>query len=80
MDKQQRDVAEGIIAEIRRYLAARPEAKDTATGIMHWWLHAEPGAAGSLADVERAVERLEANGEIERAAAPDGHVVYRARG
>jgi hypothetical protein len=47
---------------------------------MHWWLHEEPGAAGSLADVERALERLEAEGEVERVAVQDGRVAYRARG
>jgi hypothetical protein len=80
MNRQQRGAAERIVAEIRRHLAAHPDARDTAAGIMHWWLHEEPGAAGSLDDVERALERLEANGEVERVAAPGGGVVYRARG
>jgi Fe2+ or Zn2+ uptake regulation protein len=46
---------------------------------MRWWLHSDPGAAGSLADVERALERLEADGEVERVAAQNGSVAYRIR-
>lgn len=79
MSGQEPEAVERILAEIRRYLAAHPSATDTAAGIMRWWLHSDPDAAGSLADIERALERLEAEGELERCAAPDGRLAYRAR-
>jgi hypothetical protein len=80
MNDRERQAVERTLVEVRRYLAAHPGTTDTIAGIMHWWLHEEPGAAGSLADVERARERLEAEGEVERVAVQDGRVAYRARG
>jgi len=79
MSKRDPEAIERILAEVRRYIAAHPAATDTAAGIMRWWLHSDPGAAGSLADVERALERLEADGEVERVAAQNGSVAYRIR-
>jgi hypothetical protein len=79
MNDRERAAVDRTLVEIRRYLAAHPDAADTVGGIMDWWLHEEPEAAGSLADVEWALERLEAEGEVERVAARDGRVAYRAR-
>jgi hypothetical protein len=79
MNDRERAAVERTLVEIRRYLAAHPGAADTVAGIMEWWLHEEPAAAGSLADVEWALDRLEAEGEVERVAAQDGRVAYRAR-
>ena len=79
MSGREPEAVERILAELRRYLAAHPSATDTAAGIMRWWLHSDPDAAGSLVDIERALERLEAEGELERCAATDGRLVYRAR-
>ena len=79
MGGQEPEAFERILAELRRYLAAYPSATDTAAGIMRWWLHSDPDAAGSLADIERALERLEAEGELERFAATDGRLAYRSR-
>jgi hypothetical protein len=79
MRERQRAAVERIAAEVRRHLAATPGATDTATGIVRWWLNQAPEVAGSLADVEHALEELEARGEIERAAGRNGRVAYRAR-
>jgi hypothetical protein len=79
MEERERKAVERTMMEIRRYLTSHPGATDTATGIVHWWLHEEPDAIGSLADVEWALELLEANGELERIAVRDGRVAYRAR-
>jgi hypothetical protein len=79
MSERNPEAAERILVEVRRYIAAHPAATDTAAGIMRWWLHADPGAAGSLADIERVLERLEADGEVERITARNGRLAYRAR-
>ncbi|HSD53409.1 MAG TPA: hypothetical protein VLC47_04560 [Burkholderiales bacterium] len=79
MEERKRKAVERTMAKIRRYLLAHPGATDTATGIVRWWLHEEPDAVGSLADVEWALERLEADGKLERIAVRDGRVAYRAR-
>jgi hypothetical protein len=79
MEERERAAVERTLVEIRRYLAAHPGATDTVAGIMSWWLHEEPSAAGSLADVESALDRLEADGEVERVPARDGRLAYRAR-
>jgi Fe2+ or Zn2+ uptake regulation protein len=79
MSGQEPEAVERVLAEMRRYIAAHPAANETAADIMRWWLHADPGAAGSIADIERALERLEAEGVVERVAAPNGRVAYRTR-
>jgi hypothetical protein len=79
MSEQDPEAIERILAEIRRHIAAHPAATDTAAGIMRWWLHSNPAAAGSLADIERALERLETDGELERFATPNGRLAYRTR-
>lgn len=79
MSERDPEAVERILAEVRRYIAVHSSATDTAAGIMRWWLHSDPGAAGSLADVERALERLEASGEVERIAMPNGRVAYRTQ-
>jgi hypothetical protein len=79
MSEQDPEAIERILTEVRRYVAAHPAATDTAAGIMRWWLHSDPAAAGSLADIERALERLEADGEVERITAQNGRLAYRAR-
>jgi len=79
MSGQEPEAVERVLAELRRYLAAHPSATDNAAGIVRWWLHSDPDAAGSLADIERALERLEAEGVVERVATPNGRVAYRTR-
>jgi hypothetical protein len=79
MRERDPEAVERILAEVRRYIAAHPAATDTAAGIMRWWLHSDPDAAGSLADIERALERLEAEGEVERITTQNGRLAYRTR-
>ena len=79
MSERDPEAIERIFTELRRYIAAHPAATDTAAGIMRWWVHSDPAAAGSLADIERALERLEADGEVERITAQNGRLAYRAR-
>jgi Fe2+ or Zn2+ uptake regulation protein len=79
MSEQEPEAIERILAEVRRYVAAHPAGTETAAGIMRWWLHADPDAAGSIADIERALERLEAEGVLERVATPNGRDAYRTQ-
>ena len=79
MSENNPESIERVCAEVRRHIAAHSSGVDTAAGIVRWWLHADPSTAGTLAEIEQALERLEADGELERIAARDGRVAYRAR-
>jgi len=70
------DAVATIADVIRCYSDAHPGAADSADGIQRWWLmpllHDEPPAL-----VERALERLVAEGAMRRAVLEDGRVIYR---
>jgi hypothetical protein len=60
---------------ILAYLRAHPQAKDTAAGLVQWWL--PPGArAARLWEVQEALERLVATGQMRAKTLPGGAVVY----
>jgi Fe2+ or Zn2+ uptake regulation protein len=63
--------------EIARYLADHPDAADSAEGIRRWWLLRQRFDEAAL-QVQRALDRLEAAGEVEKQVLPDGTVIYRA--
>ncbi len=52
-----------VADSIRRYLAQRPLAADTAEGVCHWWLDL-PGPTPPVAVVQTALERLAAAGHV----------------
>ena len=57
------DTRDEVAAAIVRYLAAHPDAADTAEGVRDSWL----GRSGaSLSDVNTALERLVRLGNVER--------------
>jgi hypothetical protein len=63
---------------IREYLRERPDSADTLEGIHRWWIR-WPDRPESPALTEIALERLEAEGLVERFRV--GHnVVWRRRG
>jgi hypothetical protein len=61
--------------EILAYLRAHPRARDTAEGIVQWWLPPGP-AAPRLSEVQKALDRLAAAGLIRAEPLPGGAVVY----
>lgn len=63
--------------EIARYLVEHPAAADTAAGIRRWWLLRQRFDEAS-AQVQRALDRLEAAGRIQRQVLADGTVIYGA--
>jgi hypothetical protein len=63
-----------IAAEIERYCAAHPEARDSIEGIA-WWV-AMQGHQDSLPDVREAVELLVARGSLTAYPLRDGSVVF----
>jgi hypothetical protein len=60
---------------ILEYLAAHPEAADTAVGIRQWWL---PGSflGFSDGDVRRTLDGLVSKGKMQGVHRADGTVVY----
>jgi hypothetical protein len=63
------------VRALARYLSLHPMASDTAPGIARWWLH-DPEDVSELG-VLLALEWLESQQLLERAAAPDGRVCFR---
>lgn len=61
---------------IKRYLAERPEAFDTADGVAHWWLSRQR-LCDSLVTVQHALEHLELTGDIVRVQSDSGTTMYR---
>lgn len=66
-------------AEIERallaYLRGHPRAADTIDGIVEWWLPLQRFATAREC-VERALDKLAANGTLRRESLHDGRVLY----
>jgi Fe2+ or Zn2+ uptake regulation protein len=60
---------------ILRYLAACPNAADTAEGVLNWWFPRQRYNDTRDA-IERALEELAAEGRLARLQLPDGRVIY----
>jgi Fe2+ or Zn2+ uptake regulation protein len=65
-----------VVALVLAYLAGHPHAADSPDGVARWWL----GDDGrfSVAEVERALERLVAAGHLRRQKLADGTRLYAA--
>jgi len=66
-----------IMKALLAYLRNHPKAADTLEGISKWWLPRDE--ARSRDDVARALEKLVAQGRIEKHVAPDGRRLFRRR-
>jgi hypothetical protein len=73
------EVVRSLARGISRYLSSRPDAVDTADGILRWWLpqlHIDARAE----QLQRALDLLVARGVVDSWELPDGRRVYgRAR-
>lgn len=74
MDSQPPAVVD-IEDAIRRYLHAHPHAVDTERGIREWWLR-DGRPRYRIADVQTAIQRLVAAGELAERPLPDGQLAY----
>ena len=69
-----------VIADlIERYMTEHPRAADTPKGISEWWI-ARQGYAGSLNDVQEALDHLVERGGLSRTVLADGTVIYARAG
>lgn len=75
MTSADEDPVAAAMKAILAYLRAHPQAKDTAAGIVQWWLPTG-AAAAQLSVVQEALERLAAAGLIRAKTLPGGAVVY----
>jgi Fe2+ or Zn2+ uptake regulation protein len=73
MQRRQQALTE-VVEAILRYLAAHPDAVDSAEGIAQWWLPAECHV--DLDTMEAALERLLRQGLIRQRTNADQHVLY----
>ena len=72
------DAVRSVAERIRRHVAERPNAADTANGVARWWFaRADPPIDPAV--VEAALESLVADGSFERVVLAGGVVVYRRR-
>lgn len=65
-----------ISEEIVRYLASRPHAADSVHGIAAWWLQRQR-FEDSVAQVQQALDELEAKGMVIAVRVGQETVVYR---
>ncbi|MGH8581319.1 MAG: hypothetical protein ACREWG_00725 [Gammaproteobacteria bacterium] len=70
---------QAIARDIEAYLAAHPDAADSAEGIRRWWLVGTL-TEESLGRVCAALDELTATSRITRRVLPDGGVVYAGPG
>jgi hypothetical protein len=63
-----------VAQEIRRYLAAHPNASDTVEGVHSWWL---PNRV-PRATVQKALDALAEDEVVHRRELPDGNHIYAA--
>lgn len=66
----------GAADAIRRYLERKPNASETPEGVARWWLLSQR-YRDTRQLVQRALDRLEASGHVERVRLPGGRVMYR---
>lgn len=75
MRRQEHNVKD-VANAISRYLASRPNASETVDGVAKWWLLRQR-YEDSVETVQRALEFLEAKGEVVRLPLSGGVVMYR---
>lgn len=73
------DKLDQLAQEIARYLAQHPAAADSVEGVRRWWLLRQR-LDEAAEQVQRALDRLEATGQVKRQILPDGTAIYRAVG
>jgi hypothetical protein len=74
------DWIDQVAREIEEHVAAHPDAADTSEGIATWWIGRQRFLEAERT-IEMALDRLVAQGRMERRRQPGGAVLYRmARG
>ncbi len=63
---------------ILRYVASRPDARDTLDGICDWWIPRQR-YIDAKNEVLAALKLLSVRGQIESRSGADGQTLYRAR-
>jgi hypothetical protein len=66
---------QAIVEHIESYLAEHPGAADTIEGIRKWWLPAEL-LEQAPSNVQSALDRLVARGDVSKRVLPDGKLLY----
>lgn len=64
-----------ISEAIMDYFDSHPNAADSVTGIMQWWLPRSLSAPDAV-EVEAALDRLVVAGRVRRSRLPDGTELY----
>lgn len=78
VSQKQWDGRDGAVCSaVSEYLRCHPAAADSLTGICGWWLPSM-GIDETPDRVEPVLERMVAEGRLERLAMADGMVLYRA--
>ncbi len=75
MTSDDADLVAAVMEHVLAYLRAHPRARDTAEGIVQWWLPRE-ARPPHLFEVKQALERLVAAGLIRAEPVPGGGTVY----
>lgn len=70
------DWIDRVAREIEEHVAAHPDAADTSEGIATWWIGRQRFLDADRT-IEMALDRLVAQGRMERREQPGGAVLYR---
>lgn len=71
-NRDQPDRLQSVIQKILHYLAAHPDAKDTADGITRWWV----GETLAMESVQEALDHLVLQGLMTKREGPSLKAVY----
>lgn len=71
-EKERADHLQSVVQRIVRYLAAHPDAKDTAEGIGRWWI----GEALPPKSIREALDLLVSEGFLMKREAPSVEPIY----
>lgn len=74
---EQLEPPDELAGHIAAYLEHHPQAADTVDGIAHWWVQRQRYRT-AVAQIQQALDRLQAQGVVSTTTSATGRLVYRS--